>query len=85
MPIRRNDNSEFHEANILKLDSSKIQKKLNWVQCLSIDETLDYTIQWYKKFIEENQNMLNFSVNQIEHYLIKINLLNNKWVDQQNE
>ena len=72
--------SEFHEANILKLDSSKIQNKLNWKQCLTIDEAINYTIQWYKKFTEKSDNMFDFSIEQIENYLTKANLLNIQWV-----
>ena len=67
---------DFHEANILKLDSSKIQNKLNWRQCLTIDEAIDYTIQWYKKFTEKNINMFNFSIEQIKNYITKANLSN---------
>ena len=48
------DDIKLHESNILKLDSSKIQNKLNWIQCLTIDEAIDYTVQWYKKFTEKN-------------------------------
>ena len=54
-----NNDLELHEANILKLDSSKIQNKLNWMQCLTIDEAIDYTVQWYKKFTEKNHCMTN--------------------------
>lgn len=77
--------TNFHEANILRLDSSKIQNKLNWAQCLTIDEAIDYTLQWYKEFTEKSDNMFDFSIEQIENYITKANLLNVKWVKEHNE
>ena len=78
------DSSELHESNILKLDSSKIQNKLNWIQCLTLDEAIDYTVQWYKKFTEKNDNMFNFSIEQIKNYLTKANSLNVQWIEKHN-
>jgi CDP-glucose 4,6-dehydratase len=72
-----------HEANILKLDVSKIQNKLNWTQCLTLDEAVEYTIQWYKIFSEKN-NMFDFSIEQIKSYLAKANLLNVKGIKKHN-
>ncbi len=83
--VFQEQDTNFHEANILKLNSSKIQNKLNWVQCLTIDEAIDYTIQWYKEFTEKSNNMFDFSIKQIESYLTKANLLNVKWIKKQNE
>ncbi|KAF6246076.1 CDP-glucose 4,6-dehydratase [Nitrosopumilus sp. b2] len=77
------DDADLHEANILKLDSSKIQNKLNWSQCLTLDEAIEYTIQWYKVFTEKN-DMFDFSIKQIENYLAKANLLNIKWIKEHN-
>lgn len=73
----------FHESNILKLDSSKIKNNLNWIQCLTLDESIEYTVEWYKQF-SEKQNMYDFSIEQIENYLIKANSLNVKWIKEHN-
>lgn len=73
----------FHESNILKLDSSKIQNNLNWIQCLTLNESLEYTIKWYEEF-KEKDNMFNFSIQQIENYLVKANLLNAGWIQEYN-
>ena len=37
-----------HEAHLLKLDSSKARCNLGWTTVLSIEETLDWTVEWYK-------------------------------------
>ena len=52
------------------------------MQCLTIDEAIDYTVQWYKKFTEKNDNMFNFSIGQIENYLTKANSLNVRWIEK---
>ena len=82
--IKNSDELEnFHESNILKLDSSKIQNNLNWIQCLTLNESLEYTIKWYEEF-KEKDNMFNFSIQQIENYLVKANLLNAGWIQEYN-
>ena len=37
-----------HEAHLLKLDSSKARCNLGWTTVLNIEETLDWTVEWYK-------------------------------------
>ena len=39
-----------HEANFLKLDSSKAKTRLNWSNNYSLEEGLEKTMQWYKEF-----------------------------------
>lgn len=67
-------NTSVHEAGILKLDSTKIKEKLNWKQILSLDEAIEFTIDWYNEFIKKNENMFEFSINQIQNYLTKAGL-----------
>jgi CDP-glucose 4,6-dehydratase len=40
---------KMHEAGLLKLDSSLVRAKTNWKPTLTIDETLERTLNWYKK------------------------------------
>lgn len=81
--VKSNEFNNFHESNILKLDSSKIQNNLNYFQCLTLDETIEYTVEWYKKS-SGNHNMFNFSIQQIENYLDKANLLDVEWIEEHN-
>lgn len=37
-----------HEAHILKLDSAKARNELGWRPCLSTDEAITLTVDWYK-------------------------------------
>ena len=38
---------ELHEANILRLDSSKAHGRLEWRPALDFDKTIEMTAQWY--------------------------------------
>lgn len=60
-------NSSFHEALLLKLDSSKSNCKLDWHTKLNIDQTLEWTAQWYKAYFNKC-DMNTFSLKQINEY-----------------
>jgi len=47
--------NEYHEANLLMLDCAKANKNLKWKAVWGIDKTVDKTINWYKKYYENNQ------------------------------
>ena len=44
----------YHEAALLKLDSTKASKNLNWSPVWNSYDALKYTILWYKSYYEEN-------------------------------
>ena len=56
-----------HEAQLLKLDISKARKYFNWKPTLSLEEALNYTIDWYKAF-DAGINMINFTIEQIKNF-----------------
>ena len=59
-----------HEAGLLKLNCDKALAELNWVPTLDIQETVMMTVEWYKKFYQNNQtSMRDFSLNQIDQYM----------------
>lgn len=45
---------DFHEANMLKLDSSKAFTKLKWNNVWGSDQAFEETAKWYKSYYEEN-------------------------------
>jgi CDP-glucose 4,6-dehydratase len=57
-----------HEAKCLKLDSSLASSRLGWVNCLKLDQAVEWTMSWYKAFLEGNQDMRSYSIGQIEEY-----------------
>jgi CDP-glucose 4,6-dehydratase len=44
------DPNAVHEAKLLALDISKARFKLGWAPTLNIDETIKYTVDWYKDY-----------------------------------
>ena len=65
------DPKALHEANLLKLNCDKAHAELNWHSTLTIDECLQMTTEWYKRFYIENQkaNIYALCVEQINSYM----------------
>ena len=67
------DPQALHEAKLLKLNCDKAHEKLNWHSVLTIDECLQMTADWYKKYYMENQNadVYALCVEQLRSYMDK--------------
>lgn len=63
--IHKTDN--LHEANLLMLSINKAQKVLNWKPCLSADEAIKYTVDWYRRFYN-HEDMKKFTLQQIMEF-----------------
>lgn len=59
--------SLVHEANYLKLDSSKAKAKLNWKTKWETEESVERTAKWYKSYFS-NKDMTAYSLNEIEEH-----------------
>nr|WP_231685453.1 CDP-glucose 4,6-dehydratase [Phosphitispora fastidiosa] len=56
-----------HEAHYLRLDSSKARLKLGWQPVLTLDETIEWIVEWYRTYA--NQQMIQpVTLKQIEKY-----------------
>jgi CDP-glucose 4,6-dehydratase len=55
-----------HEAKLLSLDISKARFYLNWKPVLDLQNTIEFTVDWYKNYKSTNVNELCLS--QIEKY-----------------
>ena len=42
-----------HEARFLTLDSTRARERLDWHPVLSLEETLDMTVDWYRSYYED--------------------------------
>jgi CDP-glucose 4,6-dehydratase len=60
----------LHEASLLKLNCDKAHAELNWRSALTIDECLQMTADWYKKFYtgSQKEDIYPFCVGQIRKY-----------------
>ena len=63
-------NKKMKETNLLKIDSSKAKKLLNWKSKISTQEAISLTCEWYKRYFEKKE-LFNFTKNQILNYLNK--------------
>lgn len=57
-----------HEANLLKLDSSKAKMKLHWKPRWALETALNATIDWHQAW-KQRVAMGEYSIKQIESYL----------------
>jgi len=56
-----------HEANYLKLDCSKAKTKLGWFPKINLEQAIELTVEWYKKYQQTN-DMRKFTEEQIEQF-----------------
>lgn len=56
----------LHEAQLLNLDISKSVFKLGWKPVWSLEEAIHYTVQWYKRY--KNEDVYKLCKEQIERY-----------------
>jgi len=61
-----------HEANYLKLDSSKARAKLNWSPRWNLEQALTNTIEWFKAYANK-ENLVEITQQQIIAYENVIN------------
>ena len=59
---------KMHEAKLLSLNINKVKKELNWQPKLSLDQTINFTVDWYKKYFEK-KNMQSVTSDQINKYI----------------
>jgi CDP-glucose 4,6-dehydratase len=57
-----------YEARYLTLDSSKAQAGLGWEPLLTLDETLELTVGWYRAFHEHPDRAPELVRDQLNHY-----------------
>lgn len=58
---------QVHEANYLKLDSSKARSLLGWVPKLELSQALQWLTEWYK-VCEQGEDMCKYTLSQIDTY-----------------
>lgn len=66
--IKANSAGNEHEANFLKLDSSKAKNNLDWTPKWALDTTLEKTVDWYLSYYKNPDTIKQFTINQINEY-----------------
>jgi len=65
--INKSESNYSHEANVLRLDCSKLKNKIGWKSKLSIKEAIDLTIKWTQCYYS-NSDINKFTEKQIFDY-----------------
>ena len=65
--LHQSETNAPHEANFLRLDSSKIKKVLDWKPKWNVNTAIEKTVEWTKEW-KENNNMSDIINSQIEQY-----------------
>ena len=60
---------ELHEAKLLALDITKARFNLGWKPRWDIDKAIEKTVEWYKKY--SNEDIYELCIKQIEVFLQK--------------
>ena len=59
---------KFDEAGLLKLNCDKALFHLQWLPTLNYKQLIEFTGSWYYNFYKEQENMLDYTLNQIDNY-----------------
>jgi CDP-glucose 4,6-dehydratase len=62
------DKTNLHEAQMLKLDSSKAFKKLNWRSKYKIEDAIHKTSDWYRDYLQ-NSNARTLCENELNNFI----------------
>ncbi len=61
------EKEKLHEAKLLSLDITKAKTQLNWHPVLNLDETIEYTVDWYKRY--KSEDVFDLCLEQITDYM----------------
>ncbi len=60
--------NKFKENNLLHLNSDKAKKILKWSTSLNFNNSIKFTVEWYKNYLNKNTNIYKYSLKQILNY-----------------
>ena len=63
-----NELTDVKEANLLSLNIEKSKRMISWSPKLNLDETVKFTSDWYKNFLDKDIDPVKFSLKQIDEY-----------------
>lgn len=68
--VHKKDN--LHEANLLMLNIEKAEQVLGWIPTYTAEEAVKKSVEWYKHFYAESEDMFNYSIKQINEYEVRL-------------
>ena len=74
------DPMKFYESGLLKLNCDKALIDLEWQPTLNFDETVRFTIEWYRNYYKNQlKSVYDFTLRQIQEYMDKAKLRDINW------
>ncbi|MDC3170807.1 CDP-glucose 4,6-dehydratase [Prochlorococcus sp. AH-716-E13] len=73
--------SSFRESGLLKLNCDKAHSKISWEPVWDFNETIYQTVNWYKNFYENQDDVFKTTLNQITDYTNTAILKNLSWTN----
>ena len=70
----KNKKIKIFESKHLNINSNKVKKFLKWSPFLTINKSVELTVDWYKGF-KSKKNLLSLSRDQISEYIRKANII----------
>jgi CDP-glucose 4,6-dehydratase len=62
------DRANVREANTLRLNIDKAMWRLGWQPRWSLKETLQHTVEWYRRYYQDSSDMQQLCIEQIAAY-----------------
>lgn len=59
---------DLHEANLLMLNIEKAHDVLGWTPSYTAEQAIAKTVEWYRNFYNDNEDMFEFTMAQIKEY-----------------
>lgn len=81
--ISKQNKDSPHEASFLKLDCTKANKLLGWHSVFDIKNAISETVKWYKAYTQHKDEVNDFSIFQIEDYIVKAKQMNIPWANSE--
>ena len=78
------DKKSFKESNLLLLNSQKAQNRLGWYPIFDIDNAISETVDWYKKYHDNPEEIESYSEKCIDLYVKKAREMKIKWASENN-
>ena len=70
----RTAEKSMHEESLLTLNADEAREHLNWVDVLDLEETIDWTVGWYKR-CAAGEDALSVTEAQLETYAERLESL----------
>jgi CDP-glucose 4,6-dehydratase len=61
-----------HEARLLRLDNAKAGTRMGWRPALSLDETVNFTVEWYRAVHENPRVARPMMLDQLHEYTRRV-------------